>query len=253
MSLRASALLALGACACGETTLPPDDHPQSKDDIVAGIPATDADHGREALRWCAPFPDLAGCEPRFVITIHQEEDPGRWPVASRFTLYACDGGRYLRRVGIDLGRSDSGWFEAPRWFRHDVVDSDRGVQFVAVARGVDGTGAFHDEHVWSIDHRGVVTPVDFVPAPKSYTPALAAGEQICKGEGDHFADGLLTFVFEIWKPGDGNCCPTAGRVTGTYRVLAFAQPARSFGEADPPRRYRIEMASSQRAAIPERR
>jgi hypothetical protein len=252
--LPASTLLVVAASAAvAETVLPSDDRQLTKDEIVAAIPPADADHGRETVRWCSPYPDTQGSAESFFLVIHGEDEDGRFPMSTRFTLYARVGDRYARRVGIDLGRSDAGWFDPPVWFHHRVVDSSATPRFVAVTRWYDGTGRFHTPRIWSLDAHGGLQPVDFVPAPKTYAPRLAAGEEVAKGESDRFADDELSYAFDIWNHGDANCCPTAGRVTGTYRVLAFAQPPVAFGEPEPPPRYRIEMATSERGPLPPRR
>ena len=47
---------------------------------------------------------------------------------------------------------------------------------------------------------------------------LKKGEGVWKGEGNNLSSQGLTFDFDIWKEGDGNCCPSAGYVTGEYEL-----------------------------------
>jgi len=58
--------------------------------------------------------------------------------------------------------------------------------------------------------------VKFVAPAGAYKKQLAKGENVWKGEFNSFKDDNATFEFFIWKDGDGNCCPSAGRVTGSY-------------------------------------
>jgi hypothetical protein len=34
-----------------------------------------------------------------------------------------------------------------------------------------------------------------------------------------FSDSGLEFEYYIWNEGDANCCPTAGKVTGTFKLM----------------------------------
>ena len=60
--------------------------------------------------------------------------------------------------------------------------------------------------------------VEFIPASESFKEKLAKGEGVWKGVGSTFTDDGLFFNFEIYKDGDANCCPSAGKVTGTYKL-----------------------------------
>ena len=61
----------------------------------------------------------------------------------------------------------------------------------------------------------------FVPAPVALKDKLGRGEGVCKGEVNQFSDDCLYFSFYIWNMNDRNCCPTAGKVTETYRMREF--------------------------------
>lgn len=47
---------------------------------------------------------------------------------------------------------------------------------------------------------------------------LMKGQGVWKGVQNDFSLDEFIFGFHIWNPGDANCCPTGGQVTGTYRI-----------------------------------
>jgi hypothetical protein len=79
---------------------------------------------------------------------------------------------------------------------------------------------------------------------------LGPGEGAWKGEFNVFSDNRLLYEFFIWnETRDANCCPSAGVVTGTYRVVhaqRFYEPQQRWVSA-----YRIEVASFQRSPLNE--
>jgi hypothetical protein len=92
----------------------------------------------------------------------------------------------------------------------------RGRAFLHLSVQLSGTGALHDDEVLHLSTTGDLTPVAFVQAPVALSSRLAPGEGVWKGAFYEFEDDRLSFEFSVWKEGDGNCCPTGGRVTGHY-------------------------------------
>jgi hypothetical protein len=89
-----------------------------------------------------------------------------------------------------------------------------GRAYLHVMRGWIGTGNQYDDEFFRIESGGLVK----LTTPKGLPLALAPGEGVWKGFVETFEDDQLEFEFGIWKDGDGNCCPTAGWVKGTYRI-----------------------------------
>jgi hypothetical protein len=129
------------------------------------------------------------------------------------TLWASTGSLF-RPVRHLSGPDDPriGYITVPRRF------SWRGQAFVHLSVQLSGTGDLHDDEVLHLGTTGDLTAVDFVQAPEALASKLAPGEGVWKGARYDFADDELTFEFFVWKQGDGNCCPTGGRVTGTYAL-----------------------------------
>lgn len=92
----------------------------------------------------------------------------------------------------------------------------RGQALLRLSVQLSGTGALHDDEVLHLSPTGDLTPVAFVQAPEALSSSLAPGEDVWKGAFYEFADDRLSFEFSVWKEGDGNRCPTGGRVTGQY-------------------------------------
>jgi hypothetical protein len=80
-----------------------------------------------------------------------------------------------------------------------------------------GTGHLATEHVFTPTYDLTLEEVEFIPAHESYKTHLARGEG-WQFEANTFTDNGLFFRFFIGKEGDGNCCPSAGKVTGTYKL-----------------------------------
>ena len=98
-------------------------------------------------------------------------------------------------------------------------------QLIQITEVYYGTGGFKKEHIYTTSSGGKelaadleLKEVEFIPADKSFLKHLAKGEGVWKGVNTTFTDGWLIFEFYIWKDGDGNGTPTAGKVTGTYKL-----------------------------------
>lgn len=131
--------------------------------------------------------------------------------ADALTLWASTGARF-RPVRHLSGPEDPriGHIGVPRRF------SWRGQAFVHLSVRFSGTGALREDEVLHLGTAGELTPVAFTQAPDALASKLAPGEGVWKGAFYEFVDNQLTFEFSVWKQGDGNCCPTGGRVTGVY-------------------------------------
>jgi hypothetical protein len=79
----------------------------------------------------------------------------------------------------------------------------------------EGTAYEHEDDFYRIES-GRLTEL---ATPEGLPLVLAPGEGVWKGFSESFKDDRLEFEFGIWKGGDANCCPTAGRVKGTYTIV----------------------------------
>ncbi len=123
-------------------------------------------------------------------------------------------------------------------------------QLIQITEEYYGTGHLTEEHVFTT----VVTPVsdlkfapglkldevEFVPADALFKERLAKGEGVWKGVTSTFTGQGLYFDFAIWKDGDGNCCPSAGKVAGAYKL-----------ERKPDGGLRISMDTCKREPVQE--
>jgi hypothetical protein len=92
-----------------------------------------------------------------------------------------------------------------------------GEYFFRITHVYSGTGYFHDDDFFWIAPDATLHGVNF-SAPAAKYSRLREGEGVWKGESNDFHDDSATFEFCIWKDGDANCCPSAGRVKGDYKL-----------------------------------
>lgn len=183
---------------------------------------------RQAIEAGAPAPDGPGfVRPtavttlrgpgtvEFLVTTHRAPD-----VPEDLHFWRREGDRY-RHLRSIVGAEDPeiGGFDAPTPFAY------QGRMFVHVQLQYTGTGGIHEDFVFHLSPAGALEPVEFVDAATWFQPRLRKGEGVWKGVFYAFADDTLPFQFSIWNDGDGNCCPTAGRVTGRYTITAVTPVA----------------------------
>jgi hypothetical protein len=76
---------------------------------------------------------------------------------------------------------------------------------------IPGTGHFYIEHYFTVDPvQGTPVEVDTSSIDEAIKKAVPKGYGVWKGGGLNFK--AMTYTQGIWKPGDGNCCPTGGRI-----------------------------------------
>jgi hypothetical protein len=151
--------------------------------------------------------------PTLLVTIDRHPDD-----PDELTLWAPAGSRF-RPVRHMSAPEDSriGHIAVPRRFTW------RGHAFLHLSMQLSGTGALHEDEVLHLGAAGELTPVAFSQAPDALASTLAPGEGVWKGAFYEFGDELR-FEFSVWKQGDANCCPTGGRVTGTYVLREVVEP-----------------------------
>ena len=119
--------------------------------------------------------------------------------------------------------SDTGdeHFQVPTSF-DAAIDSTPGESFVDVA--TLRRGGITDRVLHIDDGEDQWQPVEIESPADWYKGKLAPSETVRHPGRNFFSDGGLEFEFQIWKSNDRDCCPTAGQVTGTYKVVR-AQPS----------------------------
>jgi hypothetical protein len=64
-----------------------------------------------------------------------------------------------------------------------------------------------------------VYPVEIESPERWYKDKLGPREAIRRPGGNFLNNGAIGFAFSIWNANDPECCPTAGLVVGTYKVI----------------------------------
>ena len=179
----------------------------TKDRIVASIPG-EADGELYELIWGKTHWTWNGRE--IFVTVHATEvDTGAY-IASIY-----------RRVNATYGllerlRSADSRFDEPVFFRPVLEGAKEKEDLIAISEVNYGTGQLRREHIFRFEPNGGMEPVEFVAAWEWFQQRLQPGEGIWKDGENEFGGAEMKFAFYIWREGDGNCCPTAGKVTGTY-------------------------------------
>ena len=109
----------------------------------------------------------------------------------------------------------------PQVFYYKPEGEKRSRQFIHITEVAHGTGHFTTEHIFHVayDGRILLHPVNLISPVQTLSPQFNSGEGVWKGVHTELSDHGLFFEFYIWNEGDGNCCPTAGRVIGTYKIV----------------------------------
>jgi hypothetical protein len=152
---------------------------------------------------------LAGPDAATVLAVYEQQpDEG-----DALTIWTPVGDRYRAARRIEgPGDLGLGHIEPPRRFAF------RGGVFLHIQVRFSGTGGLHEDEILHLRPDGGLEPVAFRQAPEALSARLAPGEGIWKGAAYEFSDDRLAFEVHVWKDGDANCCPTAGRITGTYTI-----------------------------------
>jgi hypothetical protein len=146
-----------------------------------------------------------------VVSTHAGRDRGK-----DIGIWApVDGGwRRIRRFVNE--EPEVGEYEAPIAFHYD------GDFFVYVSFVQSGSGGAHEDTLLVVERDAAGQPtlanVSIEEPEKRFRPQLHAGEGIWKDTSITLADEKLEWEFGIWKPEDPICCPTAGRMRGTFAI-----------------------------------
>jgi hypothetical protein len=116
--------------------------------------------------------------------------------------------------GEALMTMESNGFERPVLFRH------HGEDFVHVSTTPAGSGAFVTDTVFWIAPDATMHEIEFKTAAVAREEKINSEETVLTGgSGVNCTGGKLTFEFYIANKADPHCCPTAGRVTGSYKIV----------------------------------
>lgn len=174
----------------------------SKAQIIAPIPA-DATHNYPLK--LALFAPISG----YVVTLHTGKDR-----PERLVFWKVTDDKYQKVV---LMESRSGeHFQVPTSF-DAIVEYRPGESFVDVA--TLGRRGVTDRVLHIDDHEDQWQPVKIESPEDWYKDKLAPSETVRHPGRNFFSDGGLEFEFQIWNSNDQDCCPTAGQVTGTYKII----------------------------------
>lgn len=93
--------------------------------------------------------------------------------------------------------------------------SIEGMHFLYIRTRVSGSGGILDHDVYTISSGQKLSTIPFQDVSKS--TLLKQGEELRNG-GYRFAKGTFTFESGIYKPEDGECCPSLGDIDAVFRL-----------------------------------
>jgi hypothetical protein len=130
----------------------------------------------------------------------------------RLTVWMAKERGYEPLYSFDSGIGET--FEKPNTFTVD------GFHFLNISTSPSGSGGFVQENILWIAPDNSIHPVDLQLASETYENLASPDEIILNGGEKEFfvQDNQMKFEFWLAHEGDPHCCPTAGVVTGTYKL-----------------------------------
>jgi hypothetical protein len=120
----------------------------------------------------------------------------------------------LSASGKLLKTMKSDGFQTPMLFRY------HGENFVHVSTTPNGSGGFVTDTIFWIAPDATMHEIDFENAAEVYEQKVPTQEIVLTGgSGVNCTGEKLKFTFYIANHVDPHCCPTAGKVTGSYQIL----------------------------------
>jgi HEAT repeat protein len=218
----------------------------SEQQISSPIPA-DADH-KYPLRLSYLFPVYPyGSEknPDFLITLYTGRER-----AERLVFWKKVGNDQYQQVDVNEPEDfEDQHFEKPTSFIatvHVPGEKDESQMFVDVP--ITGWRSYFDQ-VFAVDHDGF-HPVDIESAQDWYGPKLKPGEDVRRPAGNSFSEGKLEWGLSIWGGYDPECCPTAGDVVGTYKIIKETQSAKTSSTPESETTWKMVIDSGRREPSP---
>ena len=105
-------------------------------------------------------------------------------------------------------------------FEKFIHFQENGEHFIYASMTPEGSGGFMTETVFWIAPDGATHPIVFEHAGRAYENKMKEGEFLLTGgPGILFSKRSLRFEFFIANKGDFHCCPTAGKISGTYKIV----------------------------------
>lgn len=105
-------------------------------------------------------------------------------------------------------------------FEKPVLFHFQGEDFVHVTTNPAGSGAFVTDSVFWIAPDATMHEIEFESAAEEFQAMVDPQESVLNGGSGLICDGgELRFEFYIANDADAHCCPTAGKVTGNYKLV----------------------------------
>ncbi len=181
----------------------------TKAEIVATFPADDDHEYPLELTSLLPIDDG-----RFLVSFHQGKDRG-----DRVAIWKKLGtDKYEQLQVIEANTDVDQTISPPSLFTPAGQPDGEKNQFLDI---VSGTRCCTDEDLFVIDRKANdLLPVEIDSADKKFQTLLRPGEEFSSHDVNFFDDGKFPhFELALAKKGDPDCCPSAGLIVGTYKII----------------------------------
>ncbi|HRI87068.1 MAG TPA: hypothetical protein PLJ47_17295 [Candidatus Hydrogenedentes bacterium] len=195
----------------------------------------------------------------FLFTHHRN-----WNKRSLFCAYLKLSNGYVLVKQLELGEAVN--FQNIKVFwRAQPVPPKENIPLLWIQERYDGTGNQTVEHLYTfadlpplnelenatelaevLPH--IIQEVEYLLPPAPFKLRLEKGQGYWKGDTTSFGSEGLFFTNYIYNQGDGNCCPSGDKVTGTLKVVKrqLAEPM-SYGPIKVRSVFRVETDSFKQA------
>jgi hypothetical protein len=199
----------------------------SKSKLARGLPA-DKDHPL-ARKLIAADEGEISCEPtpqKILVAHYRAEPTAQFSMRDDRILIAvkrADGFEVLKVLQSETAVVD-GRLSSDDDFEEEFITIE-GMHFLYIRTRVSGSGGIVEHDVYTISSDQKLSIVPFQDVTKS--ALLKKGEELRNG-GYRFAKGTFTFESGIYKPEDGECCPSLGDFDAEFRLEGkFSQDTHS--------------------------
>jgi len=185
----------------------------SKDEIVATLPADNENEFLLSLTELLPIDDGT-----FLVSVHRGQDR-----ADRLAIWKkVDDDRYRRLLLVEADPVGDETIGDPVLFTPKGLPEGTDTRFLDITWG---NRRFGYERVFATEEgSGELREVKIKSPEEKYRSMMRSGEELTPFERNIFLDnGQPRFEFALAKKGDPDCCPTAGRIAGVYKIIREAR------------------------------
>ncbi len=189
----------------------------SRSELACEIPA-DQEHPLPRKLIAAREGEISGApKPRKILVAHYRAEPtAQFSMSDDRILIAVkqdDEFEILKVIESDTAIVDGNLY-SERDFEEEFIEIN-GMHFLYIRTNISGSGGMVEHDVYTISSGQKLT---IIPFPDMRASALLKQNEELRNGGYRFAEGTFTFESGIYKPQDGECCPSLGEFHAQFRL-----------------------------------